>query len=106
MSSNAFIQVAQGTSARRAFNAAVRQALYDHGHNGYTGTIAEKSEEGFVIFPFPKGKRKGTSRITLASFHADQLLETEESIGSKYDPAGCIEIAKGRTYLFFGHAQN
>ena len=30
-------------NAREAFNDAIRDAAWEHGHGGYTGTIAEKS---------------------------------------------------------------
>ena len=33
-----------GKTAKEAFAGAVSEAQYDHGHAGYTGTIAEKSE--------------------------------------------------------------
>lgn len=33
-----------GKTAQDAFNEAVDRARYEHGHGGYTGTIAEKSE--------------------------------------------------------------
>lgn len=36
-----------------AFNSAVDKALYAHGHGGYTGTIAEKSMDGFKPAPVP-----------------------------------------------------
>ena len=99
MSSNDFIQVAKGKNAQVAFDKAVEQALYDHGHNGYTGTIAEKQEEGFIRFPFKKG---GTEEEALEI--ARKLVQRDNRIGSKYDPAGCITIKRG-TYLFFGNAQ-
>lgn len=35
-------------SIEEAFRAAVRQAQYEYGHGGYTGTIAEK--ESYVLF--------------------------------------------------------
>lgn len=38
---------------KSAFSAARRQALWDHGHSGYTGTIAEKSD--FMMFALPDG---------------------------------------------------
>ena len=39
--------------AEDAFRAAVQQAQYDHGHSGYTGTIAEKGD--FVMLEVPPG---------------------------------------------------
>jgi hypothetical protein len=116
MSSREFTHIACGTTAKRAFNAAVKQALYNYGHNGYTGTIAEKSEEGFIMFPLPKKnkneKNQEVNRLIRAKDYANTLMGTDPNaesscyrISSKYDPAGCIEITKGKTYLFFGFAQ-
>jgi hypothetical protein len=38
---------------QEAFDIAKDQAYYDHGHSGYTGTIAEK--DGFVVIDLPEG---------------------------------------------------
>lgn len=62
MGATTFTTVAAGKTADDAYNAAVRDALYWHGHGGYTGTIAEKG--GYVEFPLP-------ARVT-----ADRLVET------------------------------
>ena len=48
MSAEVFSQVATGKTAREAFGNASEAAAWDHGHAGYTGTIAEKP--GFVEF--------------------------------------------------------
>jgi hypothetical protein len=44
--------VTAGTAAE-AFNRAHEDALWEHGHGGYSGTIAEKG--GYVEFPLPSG---------------------------------------------------
>jgi hypothetical protein len=36
-------------SLSEAFSKAVKQACYDHGHSGYTGTIAEKGD--YIVVP-------------------------------------------------------
>ena len=41
------------TDVQTAYSTAVEQALWEHGHGGYTGTIAEKS--GFIEFKMPDG---------------------------------------------------
>lgn len=40
-----------GRDAREAFIQAVQQAQYDHGHAGYTGTIAEKGSYSLISLP-------------------------------------------------------
>jgi hypothetical protein len=44
-----FYEVAQGKTAREAFQRAVEDAQYESGHGGYTGTIAEKGGDGFKM---------------------------------------------------------
>lgn len=48
-----------------AFRTAVDEAAWDHGHSGYTGTIAEKSS--FVIYTPPEGI---TAEQAVSSFDA------------------------------------
>ena len=51
MGADRFDTRAWGKTAKQAFNRAVKQAQYDHGHSGYTGTIAEKCD--FEVFESP-----------------------------------------------------
>ena len=51
MGATDFSQDASGKSAKEAFSRAVEQAQYEHGHGGYSGTIAEKGGDGFVMLP-------------------------------------------------------
>lgn len=44
---------AEGQTAREAFARAVDDARYEHGHGGYTGTIAEK--HGYQLISVPAG---------------------------------------------------
>jgi hypothetical protein len=44
-----FICTAEGKNADEAFQAAIQSAKHKNGHNGYTGTVAEKNE--FVMIP-------------------------------------------------------
>lgn len=48
-----FGDTAAGRDAQDAFNTAVRDAQYENGHGGYSGTIAEKSS--FTLITLPKG---------------------------------------------------
>jgi hypothetical protein len=67
-----------------------------HGHGGYTGTIAEKTS--FTCIP---DSEVGDTDPTE---YAGQLIDEQDSrIDSKWGPAGCIHIEDG-TYLFFGWA--
>jgi hypothetical protein len=51
MGAETFEERGEGKSAQEVFDKLVEEAAYDHGHGGYTGTIAEKSE--FVVISAP-----------------------------------------------------
>jgi len=96
MGAEAFYRKSSGKSPDEAFGNAVRQAQYDHGHSGYTGTIAEKME--FVEIPLPEGKDPRA--------FADELIENDdERVADKWGPAGCIKLGPDE-YLFFGWASS
>ena len=59
MGACSFSTVAVGKTADDAMRAAREAAYWEHGHGGYTGTIAEK--DGYVEFTLP-------TRITAARF--------------------------------------
>jgi len=58
MGADTFVERGKGKSAKEVFNKLVEQAAYDHGHGGYTGTIAEKSEYTFISAPTESMKRQ------------------------------------------------
>jgi len=43
MGAETFMNVVHAVTAKEAYQQAKQQACYEHGHGGYTGTIAEKS---------------------------------------------------------------
>jgi hypothetical protein len=94
MGATAFETIAKGRTAAEAFKAAVKDAKYEYGHGGYSGTIAEKNT--FVEIPLPPG--------VTARHHAWKLIENDDPrIHDKWGPAGCIQLGKGE-FLFFGWA--
>ncbi len=96
MGATTFITQAAGKTAADAFEAARKQAQYDHGHSGYTGTVAEKDE--FVLIPFPGGDD------TVAEAFADALIRAgDKRVDSKWGPAGCLDLGGGK-FMFFGWA--
>jgi len=48
MGAEEFEHAARGKTMSDAFDSAVREAQYNYGHSGYTGTIAEK--DGYIDF--------------------------------------------------------
>ena len=81
-------------SAEVAFHRAVEEAQWDHGHSGYTGTIAEK--HSFVMMPMIEG---------LDAYESINKYfdEDDKRISEKWGPAGCIVDADG-DFIFFGWA--
>lgn len=96
MGGTTFETDAQGETVQEAFRAAREQALYDYGHAGYTGTIAEK--DGWTVIsqtPLPAEDAQAL---------ADKLLQEDDPrISDKWGPAGAIPI-DGGGWLFFGWA--
>ena len=88
------------TDPNEAFNSAVEQAQYDHGHAGYTGTIAEK--DSFEI----------KSRTPLSP--ADLKAEIDATIADndKWGPAFALPMAdkqdktKIAGWVFYGLASS
>lgn len=95
MGASQFIVYEVGDTAKDAFNNAVAEAQYDHGHSGYSGTIAEK--DSFTEVPKP------TTFSGDWEVHDDPLLEMQ--FDDKWGPAGCFKVKEGQ-WCFFGWASS
>jgi hypothetical protein len=94
MGANEFTTIGRGQSADQAFRQARDAAAWEHGHGGYTGTIAEKNSFTVISGPLPYRE---------ASALAWRLIEEEdERVDDKWGPAGCIPIRDSDQFLFFG----
>ena len=89
------------SGARDAFNKAVERAMWEHGHGGYTGTIAEK--HGYVMLTVPKGES------------VEDFIDRKIEENDKWGPAFCIELKEclnpegkvgKRAFVFFGIASS
>lgn len=90
-----FVERGSHTTAKQAFDATVAEAKYEHGHGGYSGTIAEKSD--FVsIMTMP-------DRFTATAVAEAMVDKGDRRIDDKWGPAGCIEVGT-EGWLFFGWA--
>jgi hypothetical protein len=96
MGATNFACIARGKDAKEAFSNARSEALYDHGHSGYTGSIAEKN--GFRLVTLTEAE-KNSPNLFYAKI--DELTDTEFS--DKWGEAGCVKM-KEDTYYFFGMA--
>lgn len=75
-------KVGQYRDSREAFFEAVKEAQYEYGHGGYTGTIAEKKE--FKIIETPKGKNPYE--------FAKECYDSNGWWDNKWGPAACVEV--------------
>lgn len=133
MGAQTFEQFQTGDDVFAAFERAVEAAAWEHGHGGYTGTLAEK--DSFVVIdkdgdtvhaklgsPYYPVSAWGAARRDItyppldplpwdaASALADRLIEQRDArIDDKWGPAGAIPAvgADGqRGWLFFGWASS
>ena len=81
MGASTFYQFQQGEDLQTAFRAACEQARYEHGHGGYTGTLAEKHD--VVISRDPVD-------LATARARAEQLIDAAEQ--HFLDQAGATSI--------------
>jgi hypothetical protein len=117
-------------TAADAFRAARDEALYEHGHGGYSGTIAEKHSfevidphpfcgrgsvtiddyDGKARVPRPRTIRTALPTAQEAAKVARFLFNTDDRrVSDKWGPASCVAYrAKGGRkvagWLFFGLA--
>ncbi|GAA1622969.1 hypothetical protein [Actinoplanes couchii] len=85
MGATTFTNYHDGADADTAFNAACRDARYEYGHGGYTGTLAEKYS--YVIVT------QTLMTYDEACDHANHLLDTNDHrIDDKWGPAGAIPV--------------
>ena len=109
MGAESFVCTSCGVDAKEAFKFAVEQAQYDHGHAGYTGTIAEK--DAFVMLKYPGNleavKCGNENPRNLAYQHCD-----DAEVQDKWGPAGCWDVGitlqgeTRHTFVFFGWASS
>jgi hypothetical protein len=101
MGADNFEAVGYGEHPGRVFPNLVEDALWMHGHAGYSGTIAEKQR-------YVRIGKVGT--LEEARTMGRKLMADEDPrIDDKWGPAGCIEFegkegVKG--WLFFGWASS
>lgn len=103
MGATTFMQESKGRSAAEAFSQARERALHQHGHSGYSGTIAEKDE--FVVIAMPADWMPDeTDRAKAAKKYADALIDAEDKrVNDKWGPAGVLQTGP-EDWLLFGWA--
>jgi hypothetical protein len=101
-----------GKSANDVFGDLVDEATWEHGHGGYTGTIAEKP--GFRMFEPPKGMSVRDFINAVDSYDPDndkdapyEVRQAYKVYDDKWGPAVCVkeDIEGGlKKFHFFGYA--
>ena len=126
MGAEAFVTVSRlCNNADEAYKEVLQDARWEHGHGGYTGTIAEKN--GYYLVPKPHGMRPETiEKAVWELFHrydekaykywrrklAYDVYNTivDAWDADKWGPAACMKVtdrAAGKNkYLFFGMASS
>lgn len=99
MGAEFFVTTGHGMSVDDAFKKAVEQALWDHGHSGYSGTLAEKGGCNVLfVGTIPEGAdyfQEGYDRID------------HPSIQDKWHgDVGVLRIGNTDKYVFFGWASS
>jgi len=103
MGANEFQNSQSAKTADEAFRKLVKQAKYDFGHAGYTGTIAEK--DGFQMEQ-PRPDETPVACVTRC------MEDKKHWSGDKWGPAACVDGGpdpkrKGlRIFHFFGWASS
>jgi hypothetical protein len=103
MGASEFTDVGRGKTAQEAFDKLVKDAQYEHGHGGYTGTIAEK--HNFVTIGTEATLEDALARA------ANLLDANDKRVADKWGSAGCIEVntvgtSNTRVFVFFGVASD
>jgi hypothetical protein len=97
MGATNFATFQEGPTVYKAFVAAVDNAQHEHGHGGYTGTIAEKSNYVIISSEIHTMKEAGDL--------AESLID-DPRVDDKWGPCGAIRVVDGdrEGWYFFGWA--
>ncbi|WP_328463610.1 hypothetical protein OHA21_38390 [Actinoplanes sp. NBC_00393] len=85
MGAMTFDQYADGADPQDAFRAARDQALHEHGHGGYSGTLAEKDD--YVIIT-----RQPMTEADATALASGLIDRDDPRISDKWGPAGAIPV--------------
>lgn len=117
MGAQEFTTVGRGKTAQEAFDAAVHAAQWEHGHGGYSGTIAEKHEFEEVVLPEGVPIQKFIDAAMIAGYdeaepvpeelkpHEALVRKAGKIADDKWGPACAIRV-KDEAWVFFGWASS
>lgn len=96
-----FWTTANGSDAKAAFRQAREDALYENGHGGYSGTIAEKPSFKKLSVPAGVDPTEFARRVSADA----QDGRDPHGYLNKWGPALCVQVTDSE-YLFFGIASS
>jgi len=118
MGATNFCSEGRGLTMANTFDVLVNDARYEHGHGGYTGTIAEKN--GFIEVNVPAGVDVQTFMNWIENFdyepgvvplkHVSYVRELSRRYNDKWGPALGIKLSEPpdengfSAFVFFGFA--
>lgn len=117
MGATTFYEEGKGQTATEVFHALIAGAVHQCGHDGYTGTIAEKRQsddpgkygENFKVFTSAPDQGDMTDAV-YKKMVAGLIDGYMDEVDDKWGPAGCIQIGSqpdhdgNFTFVFFGLA--
>jgi len=101
MGATPFVVVARGRDVLSAFRSAREDALHEHGHGGYTGTIAEKHDVTYGGWHLDD--EAAARRFAIVELNADD--ERSQQRWTKDGPAGAVRFGVDG-WVFFGLARS
>ena len=108
MGAEQFVEYGSGVDIQDAFYKVVEQALWEFGHGGYSGTIAEKGEcrELKMSVPQPMIDSRDGDIIQASEDFAYYCLDEEDKWwDDKWGPCAGFHV-KDDLYCFFGWASS
>ncbi|MDD3487517.1 MAG: hypothetical protein PHF35_04055 [Candidatus Moranbacteria bacterium] len=102
MGAEQFYTIVSGKTPQEAFDKAIQEAHHEYGHEGYTGTIAEKDGFGFVMIPMLQVP-EGEEPLTAEEYAVHLIKKCDKRVDDVGGPAGCIQVGE-EEFLFFGWA--
>ncbi len=111
MGAEQFRVIGRGDTVQQAFFAAREQALYDYGHSGYTGTIAEKAV--FILYDVPspytykdvvQALENGSDQQDLEEIFGKMAGDIFFTYDDKWGPAVALATDEDNKWVFLGWA--
>ena len=96
-----FTQFQQGNDLKAAFGVARDSAAWEHGHGGYTGTLAEKYDVEL------------RSKTTMTYNEASEFISRDIEENDKWGPAFAVRVKRENKdkpptegFIFYGYASS